>query len=108
MRATTNVLCRNGSFAPGDLWRYCTTCGGRKARSRKRCYKCKHPWASVHDRSKVVVVNRGGFNYETVKALDTPRFRCSECGDTSTIMNDYPHHKNGCSRIGQKYAEVPR
>lgn len=29
--------------------------------------------------------------------------KCGECGDDTTVMNDYPHHKEGCSRIGLKY-----
>ena len=36
------------------------------------------------------------------------RFRCEECGDCSTKMNDYPHHREGCLHRGEKYAALAK
>lgn len=36
--------------------------------------------------------------------MNKPLIVCAECGDDTTMMNDYPHHRKGCPRIGEKYA----
>lgn len=59
--------------------------------------------SGLHPAAKAAAPDVVGDAEQLAKVI---QFWCAECGDATTTMNDYPHHRDGCSQRGQKYARL--